>query len=302
MDRSRHSRKRQKSSRDRHDMRSPSLDHSSHGTSTYREERRRARNARSHGYDRKYKWLMWDPNKIMFSQLKVHQQFIHGIVKSGSDTVQFAFTAVYGLHPIANRSDLWNNLRELEEQMTIPWLLMGDFNAIKDMEDRMNGTKVQMNEIKDFREFMMECQMTELVTVGRGFTWTNNYVYSRIDRGIVNAKWMLEMAPIQVQENDSRRRPFKFYNCLAEHEEFEKVVQNGWKYKGSNMEGIMQNLKKVKYGLKNLNRQEYTGITKKVQQKREELANVQAQMRQNNQSRDMFEAEKKARKELKNGV
>lgn len=57
MDRSRHSRKRQKSSRDRHDMRSPSRDHSSDETSTYREECRRARNARSHGYDR------WSPSR-----------------------------------------------------------------------------------------------------------------------------------------------------------------------------------------------------------------------------------------------
>ncbi|XP_075085363.1 U11/U12 small nuclear ribonucleoprotein 35 kDa protein-like [Nicotiana tabacum] len=57
MDRSRHSRKRQKSSRDRHDMRSPSRDHSSDETSTCREECRRARNARSHGYDR------WSPSR-----------------------------------------------------------------------------------------------------------------------------------------------------------------------------------------------------------------------------------------------
>lgn len=35
-----------------------------------------------------------------------------------------------------------------------------------------------------------------------------------------------------------------------------------------------------------------------MQQKREELENMQAQMRQTTLSRDMFEAEKKARKEL----
>lgn len=128
----------------------------------------------------------------------------------------------------------------MEDQMNSPWLIMGDFNTMLDMNDRVNGITVQENEIKDFREFMEDCRLTELPTVGRSYTWTNNHVYSRIDRTIVNAQWMIDMPPMQIQvmnphfsdysplsieveaTMDNRKRPFRFYNCLADHPDLGK--------------------------------------------------------------------------------
>lgn len=64
---------------------------------------------------------------------------------------------------------------------------MGDFNAIRHVDDRMIGSLVQTNEIVDFNEFIRNANLMELKAVGREFTWTNNHVYSRIDRGLVNS-------------------------------------------------------------------------------------------------------------------
>ncbi|XP_070020234.1 uncharacterized protein [Nicotiana sylvestris] len=80
-----------------------------------------------------------------------------------------------------------------------PWLLMGDFNSILGVDDRMHGSEVQDNETKDFKEVIEDCSLAELPTVGKTYTWTNGHVYSRIDRAIVNDIWMINMPPRQVQ-------------------------------------------------------------------------------------------------------
>ncbi|XP_075088341.1 uncharacterized protein LOC142170347 [Nicotiana tabacum] len=241
---------------------------------------------------------MWDPNSNMFTALQSHTQFIHGLVQNANSTFQFAFTVVYGLHTIAHRHDLWATLNELEEQMTMPWLLMGDFNAIRDMDDRANGTVVQENEIKDFREFMEDCRMTELPTVGRCYTWTNSHVHSRIDRVIVNAQWIMVMPPMEVQVMDPH---FSDHSPLCIEMEIIQILAKWYRKDGNtgvNMECIWQNLKKVKVALKGLNRKESVGTTIKVKQMREQLANIQAQMRSTASTIDMFEAEKSIRQKL----
>lgn len=60
------------------------------------------------------------------------------------------------------------------------------------------GSLVQAVETRDFTEMMINCDMIELHTGGRKFTWTNGHVYSRTDKTIVNVEWTIRMPPLQV--------------------------------------------------------------------------------------------------------
>ncbi|XP_070002866.1 uncharacterized protein [Nicotiana sylvestris] len=64
------------------------------------------------------------------------------------------------------------------------------------------------------------------------------------------------------------------------------------------MKGIWYNLKKVKFALKSLNRKEFACTTSKVQQLRETLASIQAQMRTTTTPTDMFDTEKITKQQL----
>ncbi|KAM3287234.1 hypothetical protein P3S67_020664 [Capsicum chacoense] len=75
---------------------------------------------------------------------------------------------------------------------------MGDFNAMLNETDRLNGSPVQEGEIKDFVDFLVGAHMTELKTVGRDYTWTNGHTYSRIDHAVVNAEWIVHMSMLEV--------------------------------------------------------------------------------------------------------
>lgn len=64
---------------------------------------------------------------------------------------------------------------------------MGDFNSIVSQKDGVVGSEVQKYELKGFRNFVLDCHISELPTVGRFFTWTNGHGYSRINKALVNA-------------------------------------------------------------------------------------------------------------------
>ncbi|XP_055803460.1 uncharacterized protein LOC129872518 [Solanum dulcamara] len=127
-------------------------------------------------------------------------------------------------------------------------MVMGDFNSILRPEDRLVGSQVQGEETRDFRNFLNECNLSELPTFGRQFIWTNGYMYSRIDRALVNVEWIVQMPSMQVivmaidalfsdhsplsivmeEQRDSKKKLFRFYNCLAQHPELKSKIQDSW--------------------------------------------------------------------------
>ncbi|XP_075108980.1 uncharacterized protein LOC142180803 [Nicotiana tabacum] len=147
-------------------------------------------------------WLLWDPKVAIVKEINMHSQYIQAEIKCATNAMTYHFIAVYGLHIVQDRKELWRKLREIENKQQEPWLVMGDFNAIFEVEDRIHETMVQDHEIRDFREFVEDAGMTELKAIGRSFTWTNSHVFSKINRAIVNGKWMSKMPPIQVHVLD----------------------------------------------------------------------------------------------------
>ncbi|XP_015166936.1 uncharacterized protein [Solanum tuberosum] len=61
---------------------------------------------------------------------------------------------------------MWEDLRRLIATAQGPLLCMGDYNAVLQAEDRLQGTKVQDIEVKDFNDFIIDTGLQEMKTVG----------------------------------------------------------------------------------------------------------------------------------------
>lgn len=123
-----------------------------------------------------------------FNPLSMNKKFIHDEVEFNH--MKFLITTVYGLHTIARRSSLWPTLNSLAGSIQIPWLLIGNYITILDIEDRGLRCPVQNNEVGDFAQFLEDNSLTELKWVGRKYTRTNGHIHSKLDRAIVNVEWM----------------------------------------------------------------------------------------------------------------
>ncbi|XP_060178070.1 uncharacterized protein LOC132608002 [Lycium barbarum] len=175
---------------------------------------------------------------------------------------------------------------------------MGDYNVVLNLEDRQKGTPFKDVETRDFQDCLDDCGLTDLHYVGRSYTWTNNHVYSRIDRAIVNSTWITQMTSERVlimepnffdhsplwirfqQLSQNRERSFKFLNCLVESPQFMPLVAGRWKHTDShvNLRTTWNKLKVVKYHLKTLNTTQFRGVEEKLNTIRSQLKQVQVQM------------------------
>ncbi|KAM3283804.1 hypothetical protein P3S67_022602 [Capsicum chacoense] len=132
---------------------------------------------------------------------------------------------------------------------------MGDYNAIHKVEHRLIGSNVQEAELKDFKSFLIENNMSVLRAMGREFSWTNGHTYTMIDWALVNVSWMFDMPTSEVilldpgysdhsplslsfpKDDTSKAKPFKFINHLAQHENFQEIVMRAWnqRHRGGKM-------------------------------------------------------------------
>ncbi|XP_075109284.1 uncharacterized protein LOC142181060 [Nicotiana tabacum] len=253
---------------------------------------------------------------------EVDEQLIHGQIRIISKAFTFGFSAIYGLHTIKDRLSMWRKLRQIHSLQQGPWLAIGDYNVVLQAQDRQHGTEVRAMETRDFKEYMLDTGMHELQYVGRNYTWTNNHTYSRIDRGLVNAAWMMIMPNMKVQVLEplvsdhsplklmttqvqgKKNRPFRFFNCIADHHQFIQKMEQAWE--GRNTFGMMQlvwnKLKKVKEAIKKINTQHYKGVDERIKGIRKELQLVQEEMSSNLQKLELIEKEKTLKEDLEKWV
>ncbi|WMV45671.1 hypothetical protein MTR67_039056, partial [Solanum verrucosum] len=131
---------------------------------------------------------LWDPQVIRCNLVDRSKQHIHIEVDCRGINISFSFTVVYGLHTVADRRKLWEQLRSIHNNQQTPWVAMGDYNTFHRGEDRMVGDPVQDAEIRDFDGFLRARSMKILKHTSREYIWTNGHTYNIIDWALVNAR------------------------------------------------------------------------------------------------------------------
>ncbi|XP_070022733.1 uncharacterized protein [Nicotiana sylvestris] len=193
--------------------------------------------------------------------------------------------------------------------------ILVDYAIIRHHEQFILGEEM---ETREFKQFLVDAKTDELKTVGRKYAWTNNHVHNRIDRILVNAEWIQKWpnmegmsmnpgfsdhCPLRVKFDTSSQvggKPFKFLNCLVNLKTFEGIVQRGWE-SGKNRQTMLivwNKLKKLKGLLKQMNKEEFSGIDSKIQDARERLESIQNQMRCPGQREMQIELERTSKLEL----
>ena len=133
--------------------------------------------------------LSWKPSKYQFSMILKTDQLVHGEVYHLPTSKRFYLTMVYGRNYEDQRLPMWGDLRDIASSMDDPWCVLGDFNAVMHMGDRIGGLDVTEGETRDFATCVSQCGLQEFPHEGSFFTWTNKTIWSRIDRVFHNAVW-----------------------------------------------------------------------------------------------------------------
>lgn len=139
-------------------------------------------------------WVGWDP-EIMFAVV-IHsssQSIFLDVTTFQNKNFVAAF--VYGSNDNTQRRHPWNDLRVFAASNNKPWILLGDFNSILEVGDKVVCADVIYAHLSDFRDCIQDTQIFDLSYSGCFYTWSNQQVgdtriASKIDRMLVNMQWL----------------------------------------------------------------------------------------------------------------
>ncbi|XP_061348526.1 uncharacterized protein LOC133293922, partial [Gastrolobium bilobum] len=141
-------------------------------------------------------WLLWNNDRCQVQALKQTHQFIHVRVTL-ADHQAFLYTVIYASPREEIRKRLWDDLLQLSEDISVPWLIAGDFNEIAFPSEKRGGAPVDTSRCNKFASLLTDIKMIDLEGIGSKFTWRGprflhlDRVFKRLDRACSNAEWRL---------------------------------------------------------------------------------------------------------------
>ncbi|XP_060968731.1 uncharacterized protein LOC133036230 [Cannabis sativa] len=230
--------------------------------------------------------LIWQAKFMHVEVLLDNEQFIHSKVKIVGLIEEFYFTAVYGSNCPAERKLLFEKLAALG-MLNRPWLILGDFNAMFNFQDRNGGKQILTKDIEDAQKWLSLGQVEEVSCSGAFYTWTNKHdmgtrIFSKLDRVLINEDWLDQFPNTEacfkwdcisdhsyciVKSNRIGNvgiKPFRYCNHWSFHSCFREWVLCCWnKFSDANTVGeLVKKMLRVKHVLKKFNREEVGDVEK----------------------------------------
>ncbi|XP_058760042.1 uncharacterized protein LOC131633337 [Vicia villosa] len=221
-------------------------------------------------------WLMWKDQEIRVNLLQCEEQYLHVEVKNLDNKVPYLATIMYALSQPDRRKLLWSQIDHLGSNITLPWIVIGDFNNVLTSQDMIGGNRVHTTEYTDLAEMMHKQGLFEAPTRGCYYTWSNKHtadpIYSRIDRLLGNSQWfqdysdvIVEVLPPSISDHSPirvsylvtprrRKSMFKFLNCVTKKDGYLDIVKDSWNQRthGYAMQRLWYKMKRLQQPLKTL--------------------------------------------------
>ncbi|XP_010233014.1 uncharacterized protein LOC104583043 [Brachypodium distachyon] len=80
-------------------------------------------------------------------------------------------------------------IRQLNEELDLPWLMLGAFNEIMYAYEKDGGNPRPLIMMQKFRECIADCGLEDMGFFGDVFTWSRNGIRERLDRAVCNERW-----------------------------------------------------------------------------------------------------------------
>lgn len=194
---------------------------------------------------------IWWSHDVDIQVVGYTRNWIDGIVKNKRGNSQCRCTWMYGVPYLRDKMSFWGDLENFSWNDGNPWLVVGDLNEVIWQAEKEGGADFDFRRRRFLLEFMESNQLVDLGFKGHNFTWEKNcgdvgLVKERLDRGIVNAEWLLrwpnscvhhlmrigsDHCPILLEcfpELSQGRKLFIFEAFWAKNSECEDLVKECW--------------------------------------------------------------------------
>ncbi|XP_060211851.1 uncharacterized protein LOC132639423 [Lycium barbarum] len=140
------------------------------------------------------------------------------------------------------RVELWDSLHYLASNMTLPWLVGGDFNVICDEDEMFGDLPMTFNEVEDFRHFkanwITEVEgnafmkfNSKLKNMRKALSQWSRATFGDIFQKISNLQEVIKVHEGLFEENPTLQNRVKLRHVEAELTRVYALVEEYWKQK-----------------------------------------------------------------------
>lgn len=115
--------------------------------------------------------LLWK-NSMKVDLQTYSPRHIDAIVTKEQGNKRWQFMGFYGHPKTCKRRESWTLLDQLSRRSNLPWLVMGDFNEIMHLGEKVGGNQRPQSQINQFWEVINKCILRDIGYVGSDFTWS----------------------------------------------------------------------------------------------------------------------------------
>ncbi|XP_061370937.1 uncharacterized protein LOC133313564 [Gastrolobium bilobum] len=160
-------------------------------------------------------WILWNKSMAKVSIIEEDHQFVHSKIQWLSSGVEEMFTFVYGSPRRAERKNLWDSLKRIAASGGGKWAAMGDFNAYLEEGEKMDGSGLCWENMKEFESCLSESGLSDLGAI------VHLHFHGSDHRPII-------LKDGNKNGNLGGFKPFRFLAAWLTNTSFEYVVDNCW--------------------------------------------------------------------------
>lgn len=185
--------------------------------------------------------LIWNINCFQKKEVIKSNQFIIIVgtwIGIHGDRI---LASIYGPHDIGDQKILWRKLISIKRSKPGNWVLFGDFNAVRRMDERFNSIFCPAS-ASAFNKFILDAELRDFSMGGEKFTFMARVgaKLSKLDRFLAcadflnafpsTARELLDHSPITLISHhiDFGPPPFKLFNSWILKTGFDNTVHMAW--------------------------------------------------------------------------
>lgn len=126
-----------------------------------------------------------DSNTINIISSHTHTFCVDIMLENKKDSSLWQFTVVYAPVKRHLKAAFWAELDSIRSGHHEPWVLCGDFNAIRNNQEK-SGPSLDLKLSRLFNHFINRHHLIECRLNNRKFTWSNGHHFALLDRFFIS--------------------------------------------------------------------------------------------------------------------
>lgn len=197
-------------------------------------------------------------------------------------------SVVHASNNETERAILWSQLRNIQSNEAEPWVCLGDFNEVINIEEKKAVGTINLH-ASGLKEFCLDMGLLDVNSIGVFDTWSNNQqgsnrVICKLDRVMANKSWSAmfqgafvdykelhisdhALALLQVRTAANHpKTPFKYLVMWQAHENYDSIIYDAWHIVSNSIPDVALSMKfrEIKVALKILNADFFKDISTKI--------------------------------------